>query len=126
MVTWRVTGLECVVWMQRLPGVVTESHAWKQEDTEQPRLHLKFTVGKQSLMFLSGKTYRRSLCFLPPLAFGCSSMKPDLHSVLSFSVYNIPLGRSRIFCGSWKKKDIVSGKLKVNTDPVDEAYTVLD
>lgn len=99
-----------------------ESHAWKQEDTQQPLLLLKFTVGKQSLVFLSGKTYRRSLCFLPPGAVGCSSVKPDLHSVLSFfPVYNIPSGRSRIFCGIGKKKELVSGKLKVNTDPVDEA-----
>lgn len=38
----------------------------------------------------------------------------DLHSLFSF--YNIPSGRPRIFCVIRRKKDIVGGKLKVNTD----------
>lgn len=59
---------------------------------------------------------RRSLCCLPPGASRCSSVKPHLHSLVSF--YNVPSGRPRIFCVIRRKKD-VSGKLKVNTDPVD-------
>lgn len=48
-----------------------------------------------------------------------AALLPDLHSL--FSLYNIPSGRPRIFCVIRRKKDDVSGKLKVNTDPIDVA-----
>lgn len=51
---------------------------------------------------------------------GCSSGKPDLHSL--FSSYNIASGRPRIFCVIRRNKDVVGGKLNVSIDPIEVIF----
>lgn len=105
--------------------VLRESHVWKQEDTQQPQFQLEFTIWKQSLMFLCGKTLSETR--VPPSSRDKRPLFCEAWFTFSpsFSFYNIPSGRPRIFCVIRKKKDIVSGKLKVTTDPTAVTLTTL-
>lgn len=105
--------------------VLRESHVWKQEDTQQPQFQLEFTIWKQSLMFLCGKNLSETP--VPPSSRDKWLLFCEAWFTFSpsFSFYNIPSGRPRIFCVIGKKKDIVSGKLKVTTNPTDVTLTTL-
>lgn len=83
--------------------VLRESHVWKQEDTQQPQFQLEFTIWKQSLMFLCGKDLSETP--VPPSSRDKWLLFCEAWFTFSpsFSFYNIPSGRPRIFC-HWEEK----------------------
>lgn len=81
--------------------VLRESHAWKQEDTQQPQFHFhNLLVGNKASCFCLDIRDPCAAFLQGPVATLLWSL-----IYIVFSFYNIPSGRPRIFCVVRRKKD---------------------